>query len=104
MVGSDVETQRMLYNDILTIGINSRDAEIRAREIIGRPLKSRGPKGITAIIPTADPELRLAQARLEETLGTRVLLHRSGDKGKIVVEFFSDEELKSILQKIIHEA
>lgn len=101
MVGPDPEKQRMFYRDILATGINSHDAEIRAREILGRPVRQKAAR--MSPIVNADPELRLAQSRLEETLGTRVVLHKSGPRGKIVVEFFSDEELRSILGKIIRE-
>lgn len=100
MVGSDVEKQRAMFQEIITTGINSREAEIRSREILGRPARAMRPR---AVPPIADPELRLAQARLEEILGTRVVLQKRGEHGKIVVEFFSDEELKSILQKIVRE-
>ncbi len=100
MVGSDREKQTMMLQEIITAGLNSREAEIRSREIIGRPVRKMQPRSTP---PTVDPELRLAQARLEEMLGTRVLLHKKGNHGKIVVEFFSDEELKNILQKIVRE-
>jgi ParB family chromosome partitioning protein len=100
MVGSDAERQRMMYQEIITTGINSRDAEVRSREILGRPVRAMTPRiGSLA----ADPELRLAQAKLEEMLGTRVVLHKKGERGKIVVEFFSEEELKNILGKIVRE-
>lgn len=102
MVGSDPEMQRALYTDIVTAGISSRDAEVRAREVIGRPVRQKAVRKSSII--AADPELRLAQSRLEETLGTRVVLQKSGARGRIVVEFFSEEELQNILGKIIREA
>ncbi len=98
MVGNDPEKQRQLLQEIITTGINSVLAEARSREMIGRPLRKIAKRGMRS----ADPEIRMAQSRLEEALGTRVHLQKSGDHGKIVVEFFSDEELKSILQKIIN--
>lgn len=100
MVGADPEKQHAIFNEIITVGLNSRDAEIRSREILGRPVREKQPR-IGSAPP--DPELRLVQSRLEEMLGTRVLLHKKGERGKIVVEFFSDEELKSILGKMIRE-
>jgi len=38
--------------------------------------------------------------KLSETLGTRVGLTRRGEKGKIIIEFFSQEELDNIVNKI----
>lgn len=101
MVGTDIEKQRMLYQEILTTGMNSTMTESRSREIIGRPVGTRRPRVGS---PQADPELRLAQSRLEEALGTRVLLHKKGDKGKIVVEFFSEDELQGLLQRMTKQS
>ncbi|TSD04897.1 MAG: hypothetical protein Greene071436_35, partial [Parcubacteria group bacterium Greene0714_36] len=50
-----------------------------------------------------DPQFRMWESRLEETLGTKVKLEKLGNRGKIVVEFFSEEELQGILRKLIHE-
>ena len=50
-----------------------------------------------------DPEMRQWQNKLQERLGTKVQLHKMGDRGKIIVEFFSDEELRGIIDKMIRE-
>ena len=50
-----------------------------------------------------DPQMRDWQSRLEERLGTKVQLQRVGDRGKIVVEFYSDEELRGLLDKMMRE-
>lgn len=43
------------------------------------------------------------ESRLRATLGTRVSLQRSRKGGRIVIEFYSDEEFSSIYGKIIGE-
>jgi ParB family transcriptional regulator, chromosome partitioning protein len=43
------------------------------------------------------------EAKLRSTLGTKVELQRSRKGGRIVIEFYSDEELSSIYEKIIRE-
>lgn len=100
MVGSDIALQNTMFQEIVTVGMNSREAEARSRELLGREVRKMQPRTMPEAV---DPELRLAQARLEEMLGTRVVLHKKGDHGKIVVEFFSNEELKNILQKIVKQ-
>ena len=50
-----------------------------------------------------DPEMRSWQHKLEEKLGTKVKLEKLGERGKIVVEFYSEEELRGILDKLIRE-
>ena len=75
-----------------------RAAELATRAMLGarRPTKRRNAAFL-------DPEVRLVQLRLEETLGTKVLLQKDGERGKIIVEFYSDEELRSIIDKMIRE-
>lgn len=92
------ENQKKLFEDIKAHQLGVRDAELATRAILGirRPTKRRNARFL-------DPEVRFAQSRLEETLGTKVLLQKDGSRGKIVVEFYSDEELRAILDKITRE-
>lgn len=99
MVGDDLASQMRVYKEIVEDRLNVREAESLARKIVGRPFVPRK----RAAGRSEDPEVRLLQDRLQEHLGTKVLLQRIGDRGKIVVEFYSDEELRSILRKIIVE-
>lgn len=92
------ENQSRLFGEITAQSLTVRDAELATRAVLGarRPTKRRNAMFL-------DPEIRMVQSRLEETLGTKVLLQKDGTRGKIVVEFYSDEELQSILDKIIRE-
>lgn len=47
-----------------------------------------------------DPGLSDYQRELEEALGTKVEITRKRKGGKIVIEFYSEEELKGIIRKI----
>ena len=47
--------------------------------------------------------MRQWQSRLQEQLGTKVQLQRIGERGKIVVEFYSEEELRGLLHKLVKE-
>jgi len=47
------------------------------------------------------PEVRALEARLEERLGTRVTLRRGKRGGSMVIRFYSDEELESILKLLL---
>lgn len=44
-----------------------------------------------------DPNLRAQEELLEESLGTKVRITKKGERGSIVIEFFSTEELKRII-------
>ena len=63
--------------------------------------KGRGGSGRT---PATDPEISHLRERLEEALGTKVDIRKSGDQGKISITFFSAEELDGIIRKITGQA
>ena len=97
MVGDDAARQSELYTAIVTDSLSVRGAERKAREMTGKKLReSKRPA------QSQDPEERAWQSQLQDQLGTRVLLQRMGERGKIVVEFYSEEELRSIIGKLIH--
>lgn len=98
MGGDDLVKQKAIYEAILMDRLNVREAENRARQIAGKILIPR--KRPAAV---QDPVMKDWQNRLQERLGTRVQLQKVGDRGRIVVEFFSEEELRGILSKLISE-
>lgn len=96
MAGDEIAKQLEAYNAILNENLNVREAENRARQIAGKAFTPR--KRPAAV---QDPEMRAWQNRLQEKLGTKVHVQKMGERGKIVVEFYSDEELRGILGKLI---
>ena len=87
------DNQRLaLFNEILT-----KNLSVRAVETLGRQIK-----GISKRINenAIDPETKVLESRLEDFLGTRVKLAKSGSHGRILIEFYSSEELNAILDKI----
>ena len=91
---SDVEKKLLLFKEILKNGLSVRDAEALAKKIIaGFPKKLK-------IKSKKDSHLRELENKLSDVLGTRVKLTRKGKKGKIIIEFFSQEELGGIIKKI----
>ncbi len=99
MLSGDMTKQRILLEEISRTKLNVREAEFAARALLGhRRVPQRKDVSVLAF---GDREW---QRQLEETFGTRVsLVKMDGGKGKIVVEFYSDEELMTILGKMIHE-
>lgn len=91
------EEQRRIFLQIRSAGFTVRDTELAARASGGMSIgRRRGrPRGASL-----DPDSREALARLEEAFGTRVKLLKRGEQGKIVVEFYSEEELRGILERI----
>ena len=96
MVGEDAARQNELYTAIVTDRLSVRGAESKAREMTGKKLRhSKRPSQFF------DPEARAWQSQLQDQLGTRVVFQRMGERGKIVVEFYSEEELRGIIGKLI---
>lgn len=99
MLSGDTEKQKHLLQEILESKINVREAEFAARALIGHHHVPHR-KDIAKL----EFEDRAWQKQLEDALGTRVsLVKMDGGKGKIIVEFYSEEELQNILDKMIRE-
>ncbi len=50
--------------------------------------------------PALDPDTKAAIAQLEASLGTRVEIQRSGDGGRLVLHFYSEEELSALYNRL----
>ena len=84
------EKQRALFEMILKSGLTVRETEMEARSVSVRPhVRSE-----TAIPPEFSERLE----KLREKLGTRVRLSPAGQGGKIVIEYYSSEELQGLFQ------
>jgi ParB family chromosome partitioning protein len=79
-----------------------RDLSVRSTEELVRRL--REPKPATtapAARTTADPELERVEEDLRRALGTKVRLARSRKGGRIVIEYYGDEELSRLYDRLI---
>ena len=90
----DNDNQKLaILNEIILKNLSVRAAESLGRQVMGvvRKIKEN----------TLDPESKELESRLEEFFGTRVKLAKTGGRGKILIEFYSPEELNAILDKIL---
>lgn len=81
--------QLKLYHRVLSDGLTVRSGEALVRRSVGR--KKAKP---------ANPVHIAAEEDLRERFGTRVQIDRSGRVGTITIEFYSDEELRTLLQRL----
>ena len=107
MLSERKEEQIKLYQDIIAQKISVRAAERISRSIAverARSPRFAGDAG-EARRPNdlIDPEMKLIQQKLSDSLGTVVQIERDGEKRRIKIEFFSDEELQAFLNKIIND-
>jgi ParB family chromosome partitioning protein len=49
-------------------------------------------------------ELSSLESQFERSLGTHVNIQKSGKGGKVIIHFYSDEELQAIYEAIVGEA
>ena len=92
---SDPSMQAKLLNEIKTQKLSARNTEVVARAMANKPIKSA---------LTQDPFVKDALLVLEGYLGTKVALEPAkhvSDGGSLVVKYFSNEDLKHILEKIV---
>ncbi|MBI2593005.1 MAG: ParB/RepB/Spo0J family partition protein [Candidatus Colwellbacteria bacterium] len=95
---SDIISQQNLFNEILRDNLSVR--EIRSRVRGGTVPKV---EAVVAVETALDPETYALKERLEEALGTKVDLRREGEAGKITINFYSEEELSAILDRLLKE-
>jgi ParB family chromosome partitioning protein len=84
--------------------IESRDLSVRQTEELARRLRER-PNADPATTASAkathaDPDLERVEEHLREALGTKVSLARSRRGGRIVIEYYSDEELNRLYERL----
>lgn len=89
MLADRKEEQKVLFEEIVQKNISVREAELISRNIATERART-----------LLDPNTKVLQEKIENVLGTRVKIERKGVKGKISIDFFSEEELHSILNKI----
>ncbi|MFA6047721.1 MAG: ParB/RepB/Spo0J family partition protein [Parcubacteria group bacterium] len=85
------EKQRALFDLILKNNLTVRQTENKTKEVTVRTHKRN---------VVIDPVVKQIEDDLSGTLGTKVKLQKSGGGGKIVIEYYSQEELDNILSKI----
>lgn len=80
------QEQKTLFLEITTRGLNVRDSEQVARRIATERARK----------PDLTPELLLLERELTEKLGTRVRIEKKDQGGKVLIDFFSVDDLAHI--------
>jgi ParB family chromosome partitioning protein len=73
----------------------------QTEELVRRLREPRTQAATTAATRRLDPDLERVEADLRERLGTKVSLSRSRKGGRIVIEYYSDEELGRLYERLI---
>ncbi len=73
---------------------------VRQTEELVRRLREPKPEAAPKPQRLADPDLDRVEEDLRRALGTKVSLARSRKGGRIVIEFYSDEELGRLYERL----
>ena len=92
MLADRPEEQMVLFKEIMFKKMTVRDAEKVARKIAFDRVRKK------EYLP--DPEITEIEEKLQETLGTRVHIERKEQGGYITINFFTNEDLRTILDVI----
>ncbi len=82
---------------VLTRGLNVRQTEKLVRRRLGREEKRK-------LSQRTSPETRELESRFREALSTKVTLKRQGEGGRLVVYFYSEEELGALYDRLVGES
>ncbi len=94
LAGASPAGQRQLVQAVM-----ARDLSVRQTEELVRRLRDR-PATATRPAADADGEMERLEADLRQALGTKVLLARSRKGGRIVIEYYSDEEFSRLFDRL----
>jgi ParB family chromosome partitioning protein len=86
-------TQRKIRDLVIKGSLSVRQTEA----LVKRFLTSKKPKAIRDEI---DSYLESLVNNLQSSLGTKVAIERKGKKGRIIIEFYSDDELGRLVERL----
>jgi ParB family transcriptional regulator, chromosome partitioning protein len=89
-----MEKQLALFEMVVAENMTVRQVEDKVREIMERPKQIKAPRG------SSDPEIIALESELRGKLGTKVKVQKHGETGRIMIEFYSQEELNGFLDKV----
>lgn len=88
------KAQESALATVLHQALNVRQTEELVRKLQGRQKKSKASK-------TLSPDMQSLQDQLRDSLGTKVKLNPSSKGGKILLHYYSDEELNALVDKLL---
>ena len=88
--------QRRLGEQTVKFGWSVRQVE----KMVAVSKAPGGPKEMRRV----DPNVRAATETLERSLGTRVRIVEKGKKGRIEIEYYSQEELQRLYERLVNQS
>jgi len=92
MLSDRPEQQQTLFKEIMYKKMSVRESEKIARKIAHEKVRKEHLK--------QDPELRTLEQQFSEKLGTRVSIEKGNVGGKLVIDYFSRDDLEELLHAL----
>ena len=94
LAGMEREDDQMrLFKKVVMHKLNVRDIELQARRVNGKKARPKN--------QVSDPYIAEKEEVLRGALGTKVTIQRVGARGKILIEFFSSEDLETLVSNLV---
>jgi len=97
---SDAATQIRVADEVVRRSLSVRDTEALVQKLQSGEVSEKAGRSAGAV-EAADPNVRAAEEKLQHRLGTKVRIVRRGGRGKIEIEFYSEEELDRLFTTIM---
>lgn len=100
----DAAKQQKLLTHVIDENLSVRQTEELVRRTLAMTISHRPKNGASrppSPAPRHSPDTHSIEEDLRRALGTKVELFRSQRGGKIIIEFYSDEELEAIYEKLV---
>jgi len=94
---ADEADQRRLARDVIGRSLSVRETE----SLVKKAVEAKAPPAEAPAPPPVDVHTRAAEERLKILFGTRVRIVRSGARGRIEIDFVSEDELMRIFDQLV---
>jgi ParB family chromosome partitioning protein len=96
---SDTTHMQRLVSQIVSGGLSVRQVE----ELVRRLNAGKPPVKKSKVVDAVSANTRSLEDKMRRALGTKVNLYRSSRGGKVVIHFYSEDELDAIYRRIAQE-
>lgn len=92
MLNDKPEEQLVLFKEIILKKLTVREAESLSRRVATEKIRNKE--------KYLDPAIMELERTFTESLGTRVRIERGKEGGKVMIDFFNQEDLRALLEKL----
>lgn len=99
----DMKEQQAIFNDLVMNSLSVRELRNRIRTKKEKVIDNIAFDPSASMRPKTDPEITSLEEQLMEVLGTKVKVQSEGEGGKLMINFYSKEELQGLIDKLVQQ-